>query len=143
MYQTLTRGFGMMVPQMWMVPQQKYDVIHYIREAYLKNNNESQYFKMTTEYLGSLPQGTSRGPEPSDILPWEQMNYGHNLVATYGIDSEATNLAYKGNAIRLDAGPGGVSQGRWIKIYLLVMSNIDKKQTPTNPLKEKRQIVDK
>jgi putative heme-binding domain-containing protein len=33
MYQTLTRGFGMMVPQSWMVPEQKYDVIHYIREA--------------------------------------------------------------------------------------------------------------
>ncbi len=36
MYQTLTRGFGMMQPQTWMVPQQKYDVIHYIRQAYLK-----------------------------------------------------------------------------------------------------------
>ena len=34
MYQTLTRGFGMMVPQTWMVPQQKYDVIHYVRETY-------------------------------------------------------------------------------------------------------------
>ena len=26
MYQTLSRGFGMMIPQTWMVPQQKYDV---------------------------------------------------------------------------------------------------------------------
>ena len=33
MYQTLTRGFGQMAPQTWMVPAQKYDVIHYIREA--------------------------------------------------------------------------------------------------------------
>ena len=33
MYQTLTRGFGQMAPQTWMVPEQKYDVIHYIREA--------------------------------------------------------------------------------------------------------------
>ncbi len=29
MYQTLTHGFGMMTPQTWMVPEQKYDVIHY------------------------------------------------------------------------------------------------------------------
>ncbi len=32
MYQTLTHGYGMMTAQTWMVPQQKYDVIHYIRE---------------------------------------------------------------------------------------------------------------
>ncbi len=36
MYRTLTLGFGQMTPQTWMVPRQKYDVIHYIREAYLK-----------------------------------------------------------------------------------------------------------
>ena len=36
MYQTLTLGFGQMAAQAWMVPRQKYDVIHYIREAYLK-----------------------------------------------------------------------------------------------------------
>src|SRR4029453_18005781 len=33
LYQTLTRGFAQMAPQTWMVPAQKYDVIHYIREA--------------------------------------------------------------------------------------------------------------
>ena len=43
MYQTLTRGFGLMVAQTWMVPTQKYDVIHYIREAYLKDHNPSQH----------------------------------------------------------------------------------------------------
>ena len=36
MYQTLTHGGGLMVPQTWMVPQQKYDVIHYIREHFLR-----------------------------------------------------------------------------------------------------------
>jgi hypothetical protein len=44
LYQTLTHGYGMMAPQTWMVPRQKYDVIHYLRETYLKNdNNTSQY----------------------------------------------------------------------------------------------------
>lgn len=117
MYQTLTRGFGMMVPQMWMVPQQKYDVIHYVCEAYLKSHNEAQYVKPTADYLTSLPKGSTRGPEPSNILPWEQMDYGHNLVATYEIGRDASNFAYKGNAIRLDAGPGGVSQGRYWMIF--------------------------
>lgn len=33
MYRTLTHGYGFMPAQTWMVPSQKYDVIHYIREA--------------------------------------------------------------------------------------------------------------
>jgi len=36
-----------MVPQTWMVPEQnKYDVIHYIRETYLKPYNSTQYAKI-------------------------------------------------------------------------------------------------
>lgn len=117
MYQTLTRGFGMMVPQAWMVPQQKYDVIHYVREVYLKDHNAAEYFQPTDTYLSSLPQGNTRGPEPSNILAWEQMDYGHNLVATYEVGTDRSNFAYKGNAIRLDPGPGGVSQGRHWMIF--------------------------
>ncbi len=117
MYQTLTKGFGMMVQQAWMVPQQKYDVIHYIREAYLKSHNAEQFFAVNDAYLGKLPPGDTRGPEPSNIVPWEQMDYGPNLVATYEIGNDASNFAYKGNAVRLDAGPGGVSQGEYWMVY--------------------------
>jgi putative heme-binding domain-containing protein len=117
MYQTLTRGFGMMVPQTWMVPQQKYDVIHYVREAYLKKHNESQYFTIDENYLANLPQGDTRGPEPSKIVPWEQMDYGPNLVMTLEVGDDAKNFAYKGNAIRLDAGPGGVTKGRYWMLF--------------------------
>ena len=45
LYQTLTRGYGMMAPQSWMVPRQKYDVIHYLREAFLEPHNPSQFAK--------------------------------------------------------------------------------------------------
>lgn len=112
MYQTLTRGFGMMVRQSWMVPQQKYDVIHYVREAYLKPHNPSQYFRVDDSYLASLPTGSSRGPKPSNILAWERMDYGDSLTHTYEIGRDGTNFAYKGVAVRLDPGPGGVSRGR-------------------------------
>ena len=112
MYQTLTRGFGLMIPQSWMVPQQKYDVIHYIRETYLKPHNPSQLFAVTDKYLDSLPKGDTTGPEPKDFQPWRDMDYGTNLVATYEIGDDGSNFAYKGNAVRLDAGPGGVSRGR-------------------------------
>ncbi len=118
MYQTLTRGFGFMVPQHWMVPKQKYDVIHYIREAYLKPRNPSQFVPVDDAYLARLPKGETLGPEPSNIEPWVVMDYGPYLINTYeipradGAKSDAPNFAYKGIAMRLDAGPGGVSRGR-------------------------------
>jgi putative heme-binding domain-containing protein len=110
-YQTLTHGFGLMTAQTWMVPEQKYDVIHYIREAYLKSRNPSQYVKIDEEYLAGLPKGKSRGPKPSNVEPWVSMNYGPSLMLTLEIGDKG-NFAYKGIAARLDAGPGGVSRGR-------------------------------
>lgn len=117
MYRTLTHGFGMMAPQTWMVPTQKYDVIHYVREAYLKRHNPEQYFAVDQAYLDRLPQGNTRGPAPAEIQPWEQMDYGPNLVMTLEIGNNASNFAYKGNALRLDAGPGGVAKGRYWMIF--------------------------
>jgi len=111
MYQTLTHGWGMMTPQPWMVPQQKYDVIHFIREAYLKPHNPGQYGKVDDAYLAGLPKGVSRGPKPSNIEPWVSMNYGPSLMATLEVGDQG-NFAYKGIAVRLDNGPGGVSRGR-------------------------------
>tara|TARA_R110002072_G_scaffold302354_1_gene484846 strand:+ start:12455 stop:16447 length:3993 start_codon:yes stop_codon:yes gene_type:complete len=112
MYQTLTRGFGMMIAQTWMVPQQKYDVIHYVREAYLKEHNPTQHFSISDEYLAGLPKGKSRGPEPVQNEPWITMDYGPSLVNTYEVGNDASNFAYKGIAVRLDPGPGGISRGR-------------------------------
>lgn len=117
MYQTLTHGFGLMTAQRWMVPKQKYDVIHYIREAYLKEHNPSQYASINKDYLASLPPGDTFGPEPVEFTPWRQMDYGPNLIATYEIGEDGRNFAYKGNAIRLDEGPGGISQGKHRIIY--------------------------
>lgn len=121
LYRTLTYGYGLMAPQTWMVPQQKYDVIHYLREEYLRLHNPSQFVSTDTAYLASLPQGTTRGPEPVNIEPWALMNYGPFLSATYEVPSSGSkgadrgdrlNLAYKGIAVRLDSGPGGVARGR-------------------------------
>lgn len=116
-YQTLTRGFGMMVAQTWMVPQQKYDVIHYVRQAYLKEHNPSQHYSVTDEYLAGLPKGKSRGPEPTQNEPWITMDYGPSLVNTYEVGNDGSNFAYKGIAVRLDPGPGGISRGQsWMVI---------------------------
>ncbi len=112
MYQTLTRGFGLMAAQTWMVPSQKYDVIHYIRETYLKPHNPAPFAHVDAAYVSRLPRGDSRGPEPSLIQPWNAMDYGPSLTHTYEVPGAAHNIAYKGIAVRLDPGAGGVSRGR-------------------------------
>ena len=114
MYKTLTQGFGFMVPQTWMVPQQKYDVIHYIRETYLKKDNTSQFVAIDNAYLASLPKGDTFGPEPVEYAPWSDMNYGPSMINTFEVGNDGSNFAHKGIAVRLDSGPGGVSKGnRW------------------------------
>lgn len=117
MYQTLTRGFGLMAPQTWMAPSQKYDVIHYIRETYLRPHNSSQWVSVDAAYLARLPKGNTRGPEPSKIEPWSAMDYGPSLAHTVEVPGQSHNFAYKGIAVRLDPGAGGVSRGRHWMVF--------------------------
>ncbi|MGH9360687.1 MAG: c-type cytochrome, partial [Thermoanaerobaculia bacterium] len=117
LYRTLTRGFGLMAAQSWMVPRQKYDVIHYLREVYLKAENPSQYARVDARYLEGLPKGASRGPEPLAVEPWSAMDYGPSLMATIEAGEDGSGLAAKGIAVRLDGGPGGVARGRAFLLY--------------------------
>lgn len=117
MYQTLTHGFGMMNPQRWMVPQQKYEVIHYIRQQYLKSNNPSQLFAISDDYLATLPTGDTRGPKPVVSRPWTQMDYGPSFINTIEVSRDGSNIAQKGIAVRLDDGPGGVESGKFWMMY--------------------------
>ena len=107
MYLTLTYGYGQMPPQSWLVPRQKYDVIHYVRETFFSGPGR---LAPDAAYLERLPGGSSLGPEPSSIEPWTAMDYGPALSATY--EASPGNIARKGVAIRLDPGPGGVARGR-------------------------------
>ena len=110
LYKTLTLGFGQMPAQPGLVPSQKYDVIHYLRQAYLKDSPP-----VDRAYLAGLPQGRSRGPAPTVVEPWSAMDYGPSLMATYEVGDAGPNIARKGVAIRVDPGPGGVSRGRaWV-----------------------------
>ena len=115
MYQTLTHGYGMMIPQRWMVPQQKYAVIHYIREALVRDANPSQYFPVDEAYLARLPVGDTRGPAPVESQPWTAMDYGPSLLNTIEVSEDRSNIAQKGLVVRLDDGPGGVESGtHWL-----------------------------
>ena len=130
-YQTLTRGYGGMPPQTTLTPTEKYNVIQYIREEFILKQNKAAYFNIDSNYLASLPTGKSKGPSTIKKEGWSEMDYGNFLINTYElVDSGAApreispgpsplkdenlinaNFAYKGIAVRLDEGAGGIANG--------------------------------
>ena len=137
MYQTLTRGFGLMPPQVRLTPREKYEVIHFIREEFIKEHNPGQYFAITQDWIDGLPDGDTLGPDPQPYRPWAEMDYGRFLMRTYdlanstdppkGISRDCCpipnedflhlNFAYKGIAMRLDEGEGGVAAGNAFVLF--------------------------
>ena len=138
MYQTLTRGRGLMPPQVSLTPREKYAVIGFIREEFIREHNPAQYFEVTKAWLASLPKGDTLGPRPVRQRPWKAMDYGNFLMRTYEVapadarpkgitrrgpsplkneDFRDRNFAYKGIAIRLDDGPGGVAAGNAFVLF--------------------------
>lgn len=138
MYQTVTKGFGTMPAQLTLTPREKYDVITFIREEFVKNDNPTQYFKISTGYVAGLPNGSTIGPESKPYHPWSDQDYGNFFINTYELVDEKTgppryhslgptpfpdedysenNFAYKGIAVRLDKGKGGVANGKAWMIF--------------------------
>ena len=116
LYQTLTHGFGQMPPQTWMVPAQKYDVIQYIREAYLKEDNPTQYVRVDRAYLDSSRRGRPAAPRRRTSGPGRD-GLRPEPDGDLEIGDDGTNFAYKGIAVRLDPGPGASSRGRQWTVY--------------------------
>lgn len=115
MYLTLTKGYGQMVPQPQYTTAQKYAVIHYIREAFLRPHNPSQLADIN---LASLPRGLARAETEkidTTLPPYQRMELGNALFWT--LEVAPNNIAQKGIAIRLDDGPGGVTKGRAWMVY--------------------------
>lgn len=120
MFRTLSDGFEQMPAFPFLSPKQRYDVIHFMREKLVRPNNPSQYFEVESSYLSSLPKGVGDGSsdvaaERFDQPPYLRMNFGPALHWTFEV--EPGNIAYKGIAIRLDGGAGGVSKGRAWMLY--------------------------
>jgi hypothetical protein len=117
-FQTLEKGYGQMMVMPQYTTSQKYDVIHYIREEFMKGKNEKSYTTVDAEYLASLPRGMSQLREqaaeekdPQYLL----QDYGNTLFWTLQV--EVGNIAQKGLAVRLDEGAGGVSKGNAWMLY--------------------------
>jgi hypothetical protein len=73
MWQTVSRGAGMMAAQTWLSPVERYYVIQYIRETFIKKTNPSQYFKVTDQYLSKLPKPKRSADEQAAITKAEAL----------------------------------------------------------------------
>jgi cytochrome c5 len=121
-YRTIGSGLGQMPAWPWLSGQMRYDVIDYIREQFVRPNNPTSYFPITPAYLSSLPKGTGKASTKSaQLVEFEKgpkylrMDFGPALNWTFEVASN--NFAYKGIAIRLDSGNGGISKGRAWMVY--------------------------
>ena len=118
MFQTLEKGYGMMVAQPQYNLAQKYDVIHYVRETFLKGKNKTQLAVVDEDYLDKLPRGMSTVKEvqaPRKAKQYIMQDYGNALFWTMQV--EPGNIAQKGIAVRVDLGPGGVVNGKAWMLY--------------------------
>ncbi|MBT3637275.1 MAG: hypothetical protein HN531_10070, partial [Opitutae bacterium] len=80
MFVTLTKGNGLMGPQTWMSPEERYDVIHYIREKFMKPMYTG-YKPITQDYLEGLPKVTV-APAPKKKRP--DRDFGPALASQLG-----------------------------------------------------------
>ncbi|HTL57602.1 MAG TPA: DUF6797 domain-containing protein [Candidatus Limnocylindrales bacterium] len=87
-FKTITGGFKNMPSQTWMTPEQRYEVIQYIRESFLKKLNPTQYFPVSETYLGSLPKFDPARAANIAAIKSGQRDFGPVLESQLG-----TNLA--------------------------------------------------
>ncbi len=66
MFMTLTRGNGLMAAMSHLTPKQRYQVVHYIREEFVKPTNPD-YFAVDADYLKGLPEGTENGTAVENV----------------------------------------------------------------------------
>ncbi len=77
MFMTLSRGNGMMGPMSHLTPAERYQVVHYIREHFMKPHNPD-YAAVDQAYLNSLPKGTKDGT----TVPSIDRDYGLALASS-------------------------------------------------------------
>jgi len=97
MYLTLARGNGRMGPQVWMTPRERYDVIHYIRETFLRGRPD--YQQVTSRYLARFDSDVARKKVEHKVerdygpALTSQLGNEHGVALTIRLD-ESTSISY-------------------------------------------------
>lgn len=114
MFDTIKNGFGQFMPAHKMMSDREiYDVIHYLREHFVKPHNPSQYLKVDESYLADASK-MKLEVQQRKLPPWLMMDYGPTMSATYNLGAYSV---MKGIAVRLDAGHGGVTKGKTWMVF--------------------------
>jgi hypothetical protein len=121
MFKTITRGFKGMPSQTWMTPEQRYEVIQFIRETFVKKLNPTQHTKVDQAYLDSLPKfdpalarsAAASKVKPCDFGPVLESQLGSNFgdVLTFHL-KDNVSLSYDLHHMRL----AGAWQGGFLNL---------------------------
>lgn len=79
MFKTLSKGNGLMAATTALSPKERYAVIGYIRNRFMKDSNPD-FQPITDQYLKTLPQGTDMG----EFQPDPDRDYGPALASQLG-----------------------------------------------------------
>ncbi|MDP6928115.1 MAG: c-type cytochrome, partial [Planctomycetota bacterium] len=117
MFQTLTHGNGLMAPMLHLSAKERYQVVHFIRERFMKSSNPG-YQAVTKKYLETLPGGKARGETKlageRDFGPALASQFGREVTSALTVKLGAMAMAYdlhtmdpigvwRGGFLRLDA----------------------------------------
>jgi mono/diheme cytochrome c family protein len=117
LFRTVSDGFKDMPSHDLLPADERYDVIHYLREAFLRDSNPTQYFAVSDAYLNSLPKGRLRRAPRPDLSV--ERDFGPALASQLGDDVGAcltikldgrTTFAYDLQTLR--------SPGAWVEGFL-------------------------
>lgn len=111
LYQTLEKGYNQMPPQLWMSPEQKYYVIHYLREEFFKGKNPSQYVALNDAYIASVPaddmiawSAERKAPIAREAFDPAKVDHGRAIFGHF--EASLNNVSPKGLIIGLEKGKG-------------------------------------
>ncbi|MEL7334711.1 MAG: DUF6797 domain-containing protein, partial [Planctomycetota bacterium] len=105
MFMTLTRGAGLMAPMQHLTPKERYSVIAFIRDNFMRGSNP-QFQSIDDDYLRKLPQGTNSGEtqETGDreygAVLGSQIGRDVNNALTFRFDDDIT-LSYDLHRMRV------------------------------------------
>lgn len=84
MFLTLTNGNGAMGPQTWMTPEERYQVIHYIRETFMRSKRDD-FEEINDGYLEALPT-VNVAVKKSDTI---ERDFGPALASQLGRETSS------------------------------------------------------
>ncbi|TWT80244.1 Cytochrome c [Planctomycetes bacterium CA13] len=81
MFMTLSRGNGLMAATTHLSPKERYQVVHFIREEFMRDSNPD-YQPIDQAYLEKLPKGSGQGK----FTPAGERDYGLALASQFDRD---------------------------------------------------------